>query len=175
MRSGSGPTSTRIRLLLFNPLFQFMPMSVLNSSHRQSRLAKFMQWVVSKLPPRLKRIVFIGLMLGVFNEKEHPDAELISKINDSLRLADNPRAYELPLAVQNIIWTDFHFNGLKIRTTFADGKEVLTSESKTAICKHIISNLPDWIKYASSARIYNDLLKLINQIECDKKVLHLPH
>lgn len=150
-------------------------MSILTSSGRQSRLAKFMQWVVSKLPPRLKRIVFIGLMLGVFNEKEHPDSELITKINDTFRLADNPRAYELPLAVQNIIWRDFNLNGIHVKTTIADGKEVLTSESKTAICKHIISNLPDWIKYASSARIYNDLLKLINQIEHNQKALFLPH
>lgn len=149
-------------------------MSVLTSSYRQSKLALFMQWIVSKLPPRLKRIVFVGLMLGVFNEEKTPDTELIAKINDTFRLADNPRAYELPMAVQRIIWKDFSLDGVTIKTVPSGDQQVLTSESKSEICEHITANLPEWLKYASNACMHNDLFKLITQIENNQKNLFFP-
>lgn len=142
-------------------------MSLLQDTGNQTSLALFMQWIVSKLPPRLKRIVFIGMMMGYFNQKNDPDRELIKKINDTFRLADDPKAYEFPIAIKSIIWKDFNLHGALIETKLIDGKLLLTTESKTSICTHITDTLPTWIRYATPARIYRDTMVLINQIEDD--------
>lgn len=140
-------------------------MSPLQSTSRQSRLATFLQWLVSKLPPRLKRIVFTGMLLGYFDEKKDPDLELIKKINDTFKAASSVHAYELPFAVKSILWKDFDINSLNLQTTEINGVRRLTLSSKSDICSHIVSTLPEWIRYASPSRIYKDTLFILNEVE----------
>lgn len=149
-------------------------MSVFNLTANKSKLAHFMQWVVNKLPPRLKRIVYIGLIFGYFNKKDEVNMELLKKINDTFRTADHPRAYELPIAVKSILWRDFNLDGVVISTTEIDGKHLLTSQCKMDICKHIVDNIPEWIRYSSQARIYRDTMFIINELEDSTKGLAIP-
>ena len=130
-----------------------------------ARLGRLMQQGIKYLPSRLRRIIFIGFILSSFSANKHPDAKIIKKVNDSFKLANNPKAYELPIAVKSIVWNDFDLDEITIETEVVNGKKILTPECKVNLCYCITTNVPEWIKYASLERVYTDVMVMIDNLE----------
>ncbi len=130
-----------------------------------TRLSRLMKYGIRHLPCRLRRIVFIGFVLSSLSANKNPDANIIKRVNDSFKLANNPKAYEFPIAVKSIVWNDFDIDSLTIETQIVNGKKILTPECKVSLCYHITTHIPDWLRYASPQRVYTDVMVMIDTLE----------
>lgn len=124
-----------------------------------------MKYGIRHLPYRLRRIVFIGFVLSSLSANKSPDANIIKRVNDSFKLANNPKAYEFPIAVKSLVWNDFDIDSVTIETQIVNGKKILTPECKVSLCYHITTQIPDWLRYASPQRVYTDVMVMIDNLE----------
>lgn len=124
--------------------------------------------ITSLFPRRIKRLVFIGFMLKYLRGNKNPDLDLLKELNKTFNVASDARAMQLPLIFKDVIWQDFNLKGIDIQFDVIDGKRYLTPVSKVNICYYISGHIPKWIRYASTERIYTDVMMLINYTENDK-------
>lgn len=111
------------------------------------------------LPNKIKRIVYLTTLHarlvrdGVFQQ------ELLSKVNQTLLIARDDKALDLPATMTHRLWTDEQIRPLFDKTDL-NQTVCLPFEEAARISKELVDMSPDWLHYAKSQEMVIDTLKL---------------
>ncbi len=130
----------------------------------------FAKVLENNLPRRFKRLIYVSSILGLMQQARDPDMTLVTKLNDTLKLAQYPDAFAFPMYVKSVIWRDAIFDTVCLRADqrIAIGdliKQDLTGKDCTAIGEYFASQSPSWLKYGSLEFMVNDVVSLIKQLK----------
>lgn len=114
--------------------------------------------LITWLPARMKRIVFLASLTAIAKESNVPEKELISKLNALLSLSTTgDAALKLPIHISHLIWADKAVFKADIQTlTECEGNEVDAVKS----AEHIASSVPAWFKYGEKGALVKDIIAL---------------
>ncbi len=129
------------------------------------RLSVILKAIITSFPDRIKRLVFISMLLSHLTNTDKPNRNIIARVNEAFKLAKDPKACDFPIAIKNVIWRDFNIGGVIIETFTRDGKTYVTPTSKVSLCYYIANNIPVWLKYSNNERVYTDTMMLIDSLE----------
>lgn len=122
------------------------------------------------LPRRIKRLIYLSSILGVIEHvQKDPDLELIEKLNDILKLADNVNSYRLPIYVKSLIWKNLDYvPDVRGEYGFLPITDIQVQDMSNSE-KHVLANFfsfrcPDWLAYGSKNLMENDVLSLIDNL-----------
>lgn len=129
----------------------------------------FSAMLENRLPRRFKRLIYVSSILGLMQQVRDPDMALVTKLNETFKLAEYPDAFAFPMYIKSVIWKDAMFDQVCIHAdrSVAIGdllKENLTNRDCAAIGEYFASHTPNWLKYGSLEVMINDVVSLIKQI-----------
>ena len=107
------------------------------------------------LPSRIKRLFYIGSVIGVLFSKD-PDPVLLDRINEALKVAYGSNSMLFPAYFSDRIWA----NMMTERTSFSELKNLDTSE-KWRICLLFAHRCPDWMQYGTEQLMSSDVYEII--------------
>ena len=122
-----------------------------------------------KLSYRLKRMIFLSSVLGLVENIQHPDNELLSKLNSVLKLAHDKQALKFPIMIHSWIW-----RRQKDNVIYLDGRAVPISELVNLhegdvdfdqIAAYLFNAAPDWVVYSKFPTVSEDLRKLFDEVK----------
>lgn len=131
---------------------------------------RFAKMLENNLPRRFKRLIYVSSIMGLMQQVRDPDMTLVTKLNDTLKLAQYPDAFAFPMYVKSVIWKDAMFDTVCIHANnqVAIGdliKQELSSKDCTAIGEYFANQAPSWLKYGSLEFMVNDVVSLIKQLK----------
>lgn len=132
-------------------------------------------FVASKLGARYKRMIFMSSIYGLIQQVKDPDLALVQKLNDVLKLSHYPEAFQLPIKVKSLIWTDckegYIDTGMDM-ISFSEikGKE-LPVEKCRFVARYFSNRAPNWLRYATPETMEDDVIRLIQQMKRGSKTL----
>jgi hypothetical protein len=124
----------------------------------------------NKLPRKVKRLIYVSSILGLMQQVRDPDMTLVTKLNETFKLAEYPDAFAFPMYIKSVIWKDALFDQVCIHTdrNVAIGElinEDLNNRDCTAIGEYFAQQAPAWLKYGSLEVMVNDIVVLIKQLK----------
>jgi hypothetical protein len=106
------------------------------------------------LPNRTKRLLFLTSLASRFINMSNFNKETMHKLNSLLKLCNNERAMELPIALSNIIW----HGKTSMELCHCDVCNVeLSKELIKEMTSNILSLVPTWLKYSEDEDIKHDV------------------
>lgn len=120
--------------------------------------------LITWLPARMKRIVFLASLTAIAKETNVPEEHLISKLNAVLNLSTTgDAALKLPIHISQLIWADKTVFTADIRTlTHCEGSELDAVKS----AEHIATAVPAWFKYGEKTDLVKDIVSLFKADSC---------
>lgn len=123
------------------------------------------------LPRRIKRLIYLSSILGVIEHvQQDPDLELIEKLNNVLKLAENANSYRLPIYVKSLIWKNMEQErGVLLNEQYIPVSDIKISDrmsyvDKTKLAEFFSFRTPEWLKYGSEQLMENDVVNLIDNL-----------
>ena len=122
------------------------------------------------LPRRIKRLIYLSSILGVIEHvQKDPDLELIEKLNDILKLADNANSYRLPIYVKSLIWKNLNYVPVVGSESGFVPITELHVQNMSNSQKHVLADFfsfrcPEWLAYGSKKLMESDVLSLIDNL-----------
>ena len=148
-------------------------------THSKSKLETIVTLFLSKIfSPRVKRMIFLSSFLAYVQGTNHPDKELLVKLNKLLKLAQLDDALMAPsMRNQKILGATLLRDEplgnsgimLKELDQIQDYKIFVSQARK--ISDSVIKNAPEWLRYGSNKQIRSDLITLLTNY----KALHVQH
>lgn len=129
----------------------------------------FKEVAKKRLPNKLKRIMFISSTLGLIGGLKTPDEEIVNHLNELFHLAKYPDSMKLPMYFKEAIWENMDPKHIML-----DGQSVsvetldimkLNYQQRSSLADYFTINIPDWLKYADSSSIKNDILMLLSNFD----------
>jgi hypothetical protein len=133
---------------------------------------KFSGWMdrllKKKLSYRLKRMIFLSSVLGLVENIQHPDNELLGKLNSVLKLAHDKQALKFPIMIHSWIWRRQKDNVISL-----DGRTVPISDlvqlregdvNFDKLAEYLFHAAPDWVVYSKLPTVSEDLRKLFAEV-----------
>ena len=116
---------------------------------------RFIQFLIGRLPARLKRMIYLASITGAANDNKEPDPVFISKLNKIMHLSSTgDNALKLPIYVSSILWKHKEC----IQRDFEVLKNPFTNPFQKQECIGRIDKCtPSWFKYADTGTIMEDL------------------
>jgi hypothetical protein len=130
----------------------------------------FTKVLENRLPRKFKRLIYVSSILGLIQQMQDPDMELVTKLNETFKLAEYPDAFAFPMYIKSVIWKDALFDHVSIHSdrNVAIGdliKEDLNSRDCAAIGEYFATHSPSWLKYGAIDFMVNDVVLLIQQLK----------
>lgn len=122
-----------------------------------------------KLSYRLKRMIFLSSVLGLVENIQHPDNELLGKLNTALKLAHDKQALKFPILIHSWIWRRQRGNVINI-----NGREILMSDllqlkdqdlDFDQVASYLFHAAPEWVVYSKLPAFSEDLKKLFHSVK----------
>lgn len=120
--------------------------------------------LITFLPARMKRIVFLASLTAIAKESNIPEEALLSKLNKVLSLSTTGNdALKLPIHVSKLIWANKEVFKKDIQLlTQCEGTEKAAVQS----AEHIAASTPQWFKYGEKGEVVNDIMALFKSDSC---------
>lgn len=148
-------------------------------THSKSKLENIVTLFLSNIfSPRVKRMIFLSSFLAYVQGTNHPDKELLVKLNKLLNLAQLDDAVMAPSMLNQKIWgatlprdEPLGNSGIMLKELdqIQDYKIFVSQARK--ISDSVIKNAPEWLRYGSNKQIRSDLITLLTNY----KALHVQH
>lgn len=126
--------------------------------------------VLSKLPRRIKRMIYVSSIFGLIHDAKDPDMELVRKLNELIHLSRSEKTCELPIHIRKTIWKNLDVRNVSISNDKAIPLNTviqsdLSIENCDAIGKTLAAAAPQWLNYGSIATMATDVIVLIKQLK----------
>lgn len=127
------------------------------------------RYLTKKFSLRFKRMIFISSVLGLLENIQTPDKEMMSKLNDILKLAHNNDAIAFPMYIHSFLWrncdteTCLPIDGRQVPLTELSGSN-MTVANYHALARYLINSAPRWMIYGSEQTIAKDLELLFKSV-----------
>lgn len=127
------------------------------------------RYLSRKFSMRLKRMIFLSSVLGLLEDIQKPDKEMMSKLNDILKLAHHKDAIAFPFYIHSYLWrncnTDICLSvgGQQIPLTELSGSSMTTTNYLT-LARYLIKSAPRWMIYGSEYTVAHDLEVLFKSV-----------
>ena len=124
----------------------------------------FVRAIITVLPARMKRIVFLASLTAIAKESNVPEKALLVKLNTLLNLSSTgDAALKLPIHISQLIWANKQVFKADIQTLRScQTNDALAQTS----AEHIVQATPDWFSYAEPTTLIKDILALFGQDSC---------
>lgn len=123
----------------------------------------------SKLPRRMKRLIYVSSIAGLINQMTDPDATLVRKLNDILALAKHPEAYLLPIYIKSLIWKTLPANNIQLLNRTVGIADLcscdLSYTDRNVIGIFFANNAPSWLRYGSTELMVRDVSDLLGHLK----------
>lgn len=123
-----------------------------------------------KLPPRLKRLMYVSSILGMMQQAKDPNMELVGKLNDVFKIAKYPEAFKFPMYIKSMIWKNMESD----KVVVSNGRSIaisdliktdLTNNDVALVGAYFAKNVPNWLKYGSIDLLIDDVMVLLKQVK----------
>lgn len=120
-----------------------------------------LRFLISSLPGRMRRLVFLASLAGVARETKVYDETLIKKLNTILQLSTtSAEALRLPIHVSSVIWSNKSAFAEEIKTLVA----CRTVDATALTCATTIANAsPTWLVGDNLSLVIKDILDLFTK------------
>lgn len=121
-----------------------------------------LKMIISRLPGRMKRMVFLASLAAVANDTGIPEKDLIRKLNQVMGLSTTgDSALHLPIAVSSVIWKNKELLKKEIKT-LADCTDADGTAQECAM--RIANATPQWMTGADSPQdVAQDVIKMFTK------------
>lgn len=120
--------------------------------------------VITLLPRRMKRIVFLASLTAIAKETTVPDKWLIEKLNRSLSLCSTgDAALKLPIHCSQLIWSNQQVFKEDIQKLSASHED---DTGATESAERIATATPEWFSYDDRSTVIKDIIALFSQASC---------
>lgn len=109
------------------------------------------------LPTRIKRLFYIGSVIGVLFSKD-PDPAMLSRINEALKVAYGANSMLFPAYFSDRIWADLVLE----QNSISNIKDLDVSE-KWKICLLFAHRCPTWLQYGTEQLMASDIYEAVNR------------
>jgi len=120
------------------------------------------------MPRKWKRVLYIASIIALTSFTDKPDFILFEKINNLLKMTYKGQSYWIPKFMRNMIWKSILkeqiiLDDKVIDVTNLDVCEINEKELEQ-ICNFFIRKTPEWIVYAPTSFIKNDLMQCLTEL-----------
>lgn len=139
----------------------------MSAAVRESLTAKVLGLL---LPNRAKRLILISSFIAHIQNNDHPDKELLSKINKLLKLCNSDGALLAPMVLHAKVWDNETILESLAQKNFrvSDLSEIasfnLTNTQIRTLSEQIVALTPSWLIYGSKTRIKHDLTHVFGNL-----------
>lgn len=140
-------------------------------------IARYFENVAStKLPRKWKRLIYVSSLMGLLQECQDPDMELVNKLNKVFKIVTNPQAYKLPIACKGIIWRNITNGVIDLERGKILVSQVLSSplsrSDSVAVGIYLAESCPKWLEYGSKDLMIHDACLLLNELTAERATRH---
>ena len=127
------------------------------------------RYLTRKFSLRFKRMIFLSSVLGLLENIQTPDKEMMSKLNEILKLAHNNDAIAFPMYIRSFLWrncdveTCLSVDGRQVPLTELSGSR-MTTANYLALARYLINSAPKWMVYGSEQAVAQDLEILFKSV-----------
>jgi len=100
--------------------------------------------LLSLLPDRTKRMMFVASVAGAAQEKDDLGDEVLSRLNGLMKLCSSDRAMELPVKLNKVIWNGEVVHDVN-RVAQENGKA--SPEAMAEALAKLKDSMPAWMRY----------------------------
>ncbi len=109
------------------------------------------------LPTRIKRLLYIGSVIGVLFSKT-PDPIMLARINEALKVSYAVNSMLFPAYISDRIWVDIVIEHSKLMAL-----KDLESREKWGICLQFAHRCPLWLQYGSEQLMAADVYEAVTR------------
>lgn len=109
------------------------------------------------LPMRIKRLLYVGSVIGVLFSKT-PDPAILARVNEALKIAYGANSMLFPAYISDRIWADLVIEQNKILTL----KDMENME-RWGICLQFAHRCPPWLQYGSEQLMAADVYEAVTR------------
>ena len=120
------------------------------------------------LPRKTKRLIFISTFIACASEVNNPSKEILTKINELLKVSDIDEAIGLPMLFGLQLWSKKLPEGIYLQSLKNPIVEIKELKNKTfnaaelrVTANTILSRSPKWLIYDSKRIMRNDIATMI--------------
>jgi hypothetical protein len=121
-----------------------------------------------RMPPKWKRLFYIGSVIALTSFMDKPDFLLFSKINDMLGMTYTGTNLWIPKFIRDSIWKpilsdSIELGGKSVPVTCLDKCEINNAELEQ-MATYFLERTPSWITYAPGEYMKRDLMTCLSQL-----------
>lgn len=113
------------------------------------------------LPRRFKRLLFVSSAMGLLLKTRYPDLDMVSKINDKLKLAYSAMGLLFPIYIGSFIWKNLRNNTIHLEGGLVNLDELDLANMEDSDCwktgVFFAQNTPSWLQYGSDGLLTADV------------------
>ncbi len=126
--------------------------------HASNFLSRLIMNKISEiLPTRIKRIFYIGSVVGILFSKE-PDPVLLDRINEALNVAYGSSSLLFSAYISDRIWADLILEDVK----FGNVRD-MDSKERWQLSLMLAHRCPDWLQYGTEQLMSFDVYETITR------------
>lgn len=129
------------------------------TSYLRSTAHRFLFWLLSKLPNRSKRMVFIVSLTQRFRAQEQIDPRTLAKLNSIMAIDTSESSMWMPAQLAQIIWNDQSVKS--ICNTPTPQYAVLDEHAISQLCEAVVNGQQRCLQYGPAEVIMKDLHALV--------------
>lgn len=135
----------------------------------KGKMKCFLCYFIKKyLPKKTKRLIFISTFIGCAKEVNNPSKEMLSKINETLKVSSVDEAIGLPMIFGLKLWNEKLPEGIYLQSLKNPIVEIKELKNKTfssaelrVTANTILSHCPRWLVYDSKRIMRNDVTMML--------------
>lgn len=113
------------------------------------------------LPRRIKRLLYVSSAIGILLRDKKPDAALVARINDKLKLAYSASGMLFPIYIGTIIWKNLMTNTIQLQIGLVPVAELNPGDLSDMDCWRtglfFARHTPPWLQYGSDELMAADM------------------
>jgi hypothetical protein len=120
----------------------------------------FIRALITALPSRMKRIVFLASLTAIAKESNVPEKVLLGKLNEVLNLSSTgDAALKLPIHISKLIWANEQVFKADIQLLTKCQEDPQMAQQSA---ERIAGATPKWFVYGDKGALINDILALFS-------------